>query len=126
MTRTWVGFVLLVLLLIGGLLSISLVRNPLEEVADLLESAAGEALSGNLSPAADTAREAHRHWEKVRRGIAAVTDHSPLEQIDRGFTLLKLYASTRESQLFAAVCAELAMQIRAVCDAHNAQWQNIL
>lgn len=126
MTRTWVGVVLLVLLLLGGLLSACLVRTPLEQVADLLETAAQEALAGNLSPAADAARDARRQWTQVRKGIAAVTDHSPLEQIDRGFALLKLYAASREARIFAAVCTELAMQIRAVCDAHDAQWQNIL
>lgn len=126
MSRTWVGIVLLALLLIAGIGSLMGVQGPLDTIAQHLETASALALSGSLAEGAEPVQKAQDLWISLRNGLAAVTDHDPLEQIDAGFALLKLYAAAGDSRNFAVVCIDLSMQIRAVGDAHSIQWWNIL
>ena len=126
MRRTWVGIVLLALLLILGIFSVLGIHGPLDAIADGLETASTLALSGSVADGAEAVREALRLWISVRNAIAAFTDHDPLERIDAGFTLLELYTAMEDNRNFSVVCLELSMQIRAVGDAHSIRWWNIL
>ena len=124
--RTVVGVVLLVTLLIGGILSAGGMDQRNEAIAARLETAAEQALAGNMSQAGDTARSAREKWESGWNLCAAFTDHSPMEQIDGGFARLQLYEKIQDPTAFASVCVELAKQVEAIGDAHGAQWWNIL
>ena len=124
--RTVVGVVLLVALLIGGILSAGGMDQRNEAIAARLETAAEQALAGNMSQAGDTARAAREAWESGWNIRAAFTDHSPMEQIDGGFARLQLYEKIQDPTAFASVCVELAKQVEAIGDAHGAQWWNIL
>lgn len=126
MKRTIVGVAILAVLLAGGILaSLGLTRHN-TRVAGLLDTAAEQALAGQLPEALLTAENARSLWE-TRWNISAVfTDHDPLEQIDGGFARLGLYGRADDPLAFAAVCVELSRQIEALGDAHGAQWWNIL
>ena len=126
MSRTAVGVLLLILLLAGGILSSVGMDRYQEGIAARLETAAEQALAGDLSQAGSTAREAQDIWEAGRKVCAAFTDHGPMEQIDGGFARLQLYEQVRDSVAFAGVCVELSRQVRSIGDAHGAQWWNIL
>ena len=126
MSRTWVGVVLLALLLILGIVSVLGIHSPLDTIATKLETASTLALAGSVADGAEAVREALRLWTSVRNAIAAFTDHDPLERIDAGFALLELYTAMEDTRNFSVVCLELSMQIRAVGDAHRIRWWNIL
>ena len=126
MSRTVVGALLLVLLLIGGILSAGGMARHNEAIAAQLERAAEQALTGDLDKAGNTVREAREDWESGWNVCAAFTDHGPMEQIDKGFARLQLYEQVKDQAAFAGVCVELAKQVEAIGDAHGAQWWNIL
>lgn len=126
MRRTWVGIVLLALLLILGIFSVLGIHGPLDAIADGLETASTLALSGSVADGAAYVREALQLWTSARNAIAAFTDHDPLERIDAGFALLELYAAMGDNRNFSVLCLELSMQVRALGDAHSVRWWNIL
>ena len=124
--RTVVGVVLLVALLAGGILSSVGMDRYQEGIAARLETAAEQALAGDLSQAGNTAREARDIWESGRKVCAAFTDHGPMEQIDGGFARLQLYEQVQDAVTFASICVELSKQIEALGDANGDAWWNIL
>lgn len=126
MKRTVVGFSLLIVLLSAGILSGRNQTRHHEQVAGLLEQAARYAAEDNLRAAAETAADARSVWRQGWTLAAVFTDHSPLEQIDVGFSRLEIYRKAGDTLSFGAVCAELAGQVRALGDAHGVQWWNIL
>ena len=126
MSRTTVGVVLLMLLLTGSILSAFGMDRHNEDIASGLETAAEQALAGDMDLAGETARAAWKNWESGWNVCAAFTDHSPMEQIDGGFARLHLYERLQDPVAFASVCVELAKQVQAIGDAHGAQWWNIL
>lgn len=126
MKRTVGGVILLLVLLAGGILSSILLSRHNIRVADQLDCAAAQATEEDLSGAIRTAEEARTAWGRSRDISAAFIDHNPLEQIDGGFARLRLYGEGGDSLAFAAVCVELAGQLRAIGDAHGVQWWNIL
>ena len=126
MSRTWVGIALLALLLALGIGSVMGIHGPLDTIARQLEIASTAALSGSLAEGTPAVQEAQNLWFSLRNGLAAVTDHDPLERIDAGFSLLELYTAMEDNQNFSVLCLELSMQIRAVGDAHSLRWWNIL
>ena len=126
MRRTMVGVILLAVLLVGGIVSAMAMARHNEAVADQLDTAAAQAMAGDLPGAIQIAQEAQDIWEERWSISAAFTDHSPLEQIDGGFARLRLYGEAGDPVSFASVCVELAKQIEAIGDTHGAQWWNIL
>ena len=120
MKRSWFGFVLLILLLFGSFLStrvMTAIHEPIE--AELLQ-AAQCAMDGNWEKAGKAFREAEEH---VRSCFA---DHTPVEEIDGDFELLKVYCAAREGASFAGGCLQLARQVAAVGEAHEFVWWNLL
>ena len=126
MNRTTVGVLLLVVLLAGGIVSAAGLDRQSEALASQLDAAARLAMAGDLLGAIQTAEEAWSVWEKGRKISAAFTDHNPLDQIDTGFARLQLYGEAGDPVAYASVCVELAKQVKAISDAHGAQWWNIL
>ncbi len=126
MNRTLTGALLLILLLAAGILTALSMSRWNEEIAGQLDTAARQAMEGNPEEAAQTAREAEACWQKKWGIHAAIADHDPLEQIDVGFAQLRIYSEAGETVAFAAICAQLAQQIRAIGEAGSAGWRNIL
>lgn len=126
MNRTLFGIALLVLLLAAGILSALGMTQWNGEIAGQLDTAARLAVQKDLSGALRTAEEAEQLWQRRWAANAAFADHGPLEQIDAGFAQLRIYGQTGEYTAFAAVCAQLAQQLRAIGEAGSASWRNIL
>lgn len=126
MNRIRFGTALLVVLLAAGILTAWNMSSRSEEIAGQLDTAARQALEGDMPGAQQTLHRAEAIWKK-RWGIhAAVADHDPLEQIDAGFAQLRVYGKSGEDVAFAALCAQLAQQIRAIGEAGSPDWKNIL
>lgn len=126
MNRFWFGVVLLVLLLgigIGSSLVLEALHTPISQD---LTAASQEALEERWDAAADLALRAKNRWEQQRHGIAAVSSHGPMEQIDCLFAELELYLQEKESFPFAVCCASLSSWVQALAEAHAMSWWNLL
>lgn len=126
MNRLWFGAALLVLFLLMGIGIFVLLEKVNQPVASLLEQAARTALSPEPEAAALEAEQALALWQKYWRGIAAVSGHDPMEEIDSLFAQLPVYAQTRRWPDFAAVSTRLAQLIDAIAEAQSFTWWSLL
>ena len=126
MRSATLGVLLLVCLLgLGSFVSwkMDAMQLPLTEA---LDQAAEEALEGSFSRAVSLGEEAKGKWERQWNLTAALADHAPMDEIDGLFAQLKAYANQEEKTHYAACCWELSSLIRAVAEAHELSWWNLL
>lgn len=126
MKRSWIGFFLLIILLLGCIL-VTVVMNRIHEPmeAQLLQSSQC-ALEGNWEQSEKLFREAEARWRKWSHFRACFADHNPVEEIDGNFELMKAYCAAEETIPFAGGCRQLARQVAAVGEAHALVWWNLL
>ena len=91
-----------------------------------LEQAAGLALAGDLEQAVPLARNAWDRWQKYRDLTAAFADHNPMDDTERLFREMLVYAETGETPHFAACCTQLSAMLRAIYETHGFSLRNIL
>ena len=126
MKRSWFGFVMLLGLLLGSILSsraMVRIHGPMEEK---LQLSAQCALDGDWHRAEAFFRQALENWEKTEHFRSCFADHTPVEEIDGDFELLKVYCAAREKVSFCGGCLQLARQVAAVGEAHELVWWNLL
>lgn len=126
MTRSWIGFFLLLILFATGLLCTWVMGSVHDPMAQKLEQAAQEALDRDWIAAAWHTAEAQNQWNRWQLFRAALTDHSPAEEIDALFAMLQVYGTQRERVAYAALCREMAQKIRAIGEAHALVSENLL
>lgn len=126
MKRTVIGFSLLLLLLIGGMLSQRALTAAHTPTARALEAAAHAALEEDWAEADKAAARAAELWGKSWKFTATLADHQPMEDIDALFVRLEAYTAARDSTEYAAACRELARRLDAISDAHSLRWWNVL
>jgi len=124
--RELLGFGLLLLLLLAGLLSSWYMTRQHDQIADILEDSAWMALSGQWGNARNAAETAKETWQRQWKFRAAFGDHSPMEEIDALFAELTIYAAAEEQTDFAHTCAALSRRLEAMGNAHRLSWWNIL
>lgn len=125
MKRSWIGFALLMVLLLGGIFSSWLMGKIHEDVEqDLLQGAECAAL-GDWDNGIRFFREAKNRWDRWKGFRACFADHGPTEEIDAGFSALEVYGWAREDIPFTAQCCDLAKQVAAVGQAHKLSWENL-
>ncbi len=126
MKRSWIGFALLVALLISGLGVTVLMDRVHSPIADNLEQAAMEVSAGDWNRGEGFFGQAKGDWEKWSHVRSCFADHTPVEEIDALFAQLQVYGAAREDAAFSAGCMELAKKVAAVGDAHGLYWWNVL
>lgn len=126
MKRSWIGFFLLVALLLGCILATSAMDRIHEPIEAQLIQASQQAMVGNWEKAEAFFQEAEDSWETWEHLRACFADHTPVEEIDGDFELLKIYCASRETISFAGGCRQLARQVAAVGEAHEFVWWNLL
>ena len=126
MKRSWIGFFLLIALLLGCILVTATMNRIHEPLEARLMQAAQCALEGNWEKAESFFREAGEHWQQTSHFRACFADHTPVEEIDGDFELLKIYCAARETIPFAGGCRQLARQVAAVGEAHELVWWNLI
>ena len=126
MKRSWIGFFLLLALLLGGILGTAAMVRSHEPIEDQLLQAAQWAMDGNWEQAGSSFREARKHWEDRERFRSCFADHTPVEEIDADFEMLMVCCAAREAISFAGGCRSLARQVAAVGEAHELVWWNLL
>ena len=126
MKRSWAGFVLLILLLLGSILSARSMIRVHEPIEEKLQQAAQCAMDGDWHRAAAFFRQAQEDWEELEHFRSCFADHNPAEEIDGDFKLLQVYCAAREGVSFSGGCLQLARQVAAVGEAHELVWWNLL
>ena len=126
MKRSWLGFILLMALL----LSCILVTVAMERIHDHIETellqAAQCAMEENWTKAHDLFREARGNWEEMEHFRTCFADHTPVEEIDADFEMLTVLGAARDAVAFAGGCRSLARQVAAVGESHELVWWNLL
>lgn len=126
MKRSWIGFALLIAMLLGGILvtrKMGRIHDPIEKQ---LQQAAQCALDSNWEQAEFLFQQAEEGWETMEHFRSCFADHNPVEEIDGNFEMLEVFYSTRERIAFAGGCRELARKVAAVGEAHELVWWNLL
>ena len=126
MKGCWIGVVCLVLLLMGGLYVDRVMGRSHAPVSQDLDRAAECAKADDWTGAEAFADRARENWEKNWHFSAAFADHEPMENIDALFSRLTVFAAAREKEEFGALCRELSRQVKAMGDAHDLKWWNLL
>lgn len=88
--------------------------------------AASEALDGDLQAGISLARQAQQRWQTFRKRVAAVADHTPMDQIEELLAEAEVFAQAEDAEHFAACCAQLSRLTQFISDAHDPGWENIL
>lgn len=126
MKRSWIGFVLLLVLLIASLASAAAMEKIHGEAAQKLERAARYALQENWTGAAFTLADVRSQWERWELFRCAFADHGPTEEVEAMFSSLEVYGASRERIAFAAVCRQAASAMKAIGQAHSLNLTNLL
>lgn len=124
--RELIGFLLLILLLLTGLLSSWYIGRQQTALSHTLQDSAWLALSGQWENARKEAEEAAQTWQQHWGLRAALGEHTPLEEIDELFAQLKIYSAAGEKTDFAQTCAALSQRMETIANAHSLHWWNIL
>lgn len=126
MKRSWIGFILLIVLLLGCLLvtrQMVTIHDPIE--SKLLQSAQ-LSLDGDWHRAQDLFQQAESDWNEKAHFRGCFADHNPAEEIDAAFAMLQVTCASRDAITFAGACRSLARQVAAVGEAHELVWWNLL
>ena len=124
--RFILGLVILVLVLsfaIGTAIGMKAIHAPAEAA---LSQAAALALADDMEQAVPLAREAYDRWLKYRSVTAAFADHSPMDDTERLFREMLVYAQADEVPHFAACCQQLSAMLQAIYETHGFSLKNIL
>lgn len=91
-----------------------------------LTQAAQLALAGEMEQAVPLAREAYDRWQKYRGITSAFADHNPMDDTERLFREMLVYAVAGEEPHFAACCTQLSAMLKATYETHGFSLKNIL
>ena len=126
MGRLWLGIGILVLFLVLGLWIGNVMDDVHLGIADQLELAAEQALSGDMDGGIEMALQAKASWEAHWRGSATVADHAPMDEIDGLLAQLECFHRADMMGEFAACCTRVSLLVRAMSEAHSLKWWNLL
>lgn len=91
----------------------------------LLE-AARLALEDDLESAIPLAEASYHRWQRFRGITAAFADHTPMDDTERLFQEMLVYARAGEAPHFAASCTQLSAMLKAMYETHSFSLRNIL
>lgn len=126
MKRFYLGLGILTVFLAMGLWFGFQMEGLHEELSQTLDQAAQTALAGDTTDAMALAVSAQAQWEKAWPKIAALADHSPMDEIDALFSQTLAYARAGSTADFITHCSRLARLVAAVGEAHTLTWWNLL
>ena len=121
--RFYLGAGILLAILLLGLLTGWAMDKAQLPAAKLLEQAAQ---AEDLQSGAQLAQQAKAMWHRRWKSVAAVADHTPMDEIDTLFAEMDIYIREKEDVHFFACCSQLASLLRAVAEAHKLNWWNML
>ena len=123
--RFILGLAILILVLVfavGAAIGMKAIHAP-GEIA--LQKAAQLALADDLEHAIPLAQESYRRWQRFQGITAAFADHTPMDDTERLFQEMLVYAEAGEVPHFAACCAQLSAMLKAIYETHSFSLKNI-
>ncbi|MBQ3251899.1 MAG: DUF4363 family protein [Oscillospiraceae bacterium] len=123
MGRFWFGVGLMILLLALGMYCAQAVTNSHEPIAQLLEQAA---MTPQQEDAAQLLKKARQDWDHHWNGMAILSDHGPMDEIDSLFAQAEAYARQGLAEELSALCMRLSQLVRATAENHSPTWWNFL
>lgn len=126
MGRFWLGVGILVLFLVLGIWVAHAMDDVHQTIAQTLDDAAAQSLSGDLAEGIALVQQAKSNWQSHWRSTASVADHEPMDEIDGLFAQLEVYGKAGLAADFATYCARLSQLVTAVAEAHALNWWNLL
>ena len=124
--RFYLGVGILLVFLLLGLTVSWAMRQVTQPVAQKLEQAAQEVLSGNMEQGILLARQAQTAWQKGWKCVALAADHSPMDEIDGLFAQIGFFSEAGNRQELGACCVRVSELVEAVADAHGLTWWNVI
>lgn len=121
--RMGLGLGILLFFLIAGLFAAATMKHACDPVAQLLKRASAQ---DNPQLAIELAQEAKQKWDRHSNSIAALADHTPMDEIDSLFAQAISCAENGQTADFSALCSRLSLLVSAVYDAHRLTWWNII
>ena len=124
--RFALGIAILVLVLalaVGTAIGMKAIHAPGETA---LSEAANLALTGRFEQAVPLAQGAYQRWQKYRGITAVFADHNPMDDTERLFREMLVYAETGEQPHFAACCSQLSAMLKAMYETHGFSLKNML
>ena len=91
-----------------------------------LNQAARLALAGDMEQAVPLAQKSYDRWQKYKGITAFFADHNPMDDTERLFREMLIYAETNEAPHFAACCTQLSAMLKATYETHSFSLKNIL
>lgn len=125
MKRSWIGFGLLLVILVISLLATALMTRIHEEVALELKQSAQCALLGDWDNVQLFLTRAERRWTKQAHIRACLMDHTPAEEMDAAFASLEVYRQSKDPIAYRAACASLTSRMEALAEAQSVTWWNL-
>ena len=91
-----------------------------------LTEAAELALRDQMDKAIPKAQFAYKRWQHYQDITAAFADHTPMDDTQRLFQEMLIYAQADERPHFAACCMQLSAMLNAIYETHGFSLKNIL
>lgn len=126
MNRLWLGIGILILLFAFGLWITAAVGSTHADISALLSEAGQASAAGDWENAKLRFQDAKQLWQRSRSHTAAITDHAPMEEIDRFFSQTEVYLQMGYLADFCAGCQALAVLTQAVGEAQEVTWWSLL
>lgn len=126
MKRSWIGAVLLVVLLAVGIFSTWQMQRSHGPMAEDIRQARVMAQAGQWEMAEECVSRAKRGWEKSWGISASFSDHEPMERINALFAQLEVCGGIRETASYCLICAQLQQELEAMGETHRFVWWNLL
>lgn len=122
MKRSWIGLGILLVLLGASVVTAWAVNRIQQPIAQELAQAAEEAREENWEGVRTSLAAAKNRWDRWRKWVACVADHTPMEELNGLLVQLEQYAFAGEKTELAALCAEAATRALAIAQAHGLSW----
>ena len=126
MTRFWIGVGILAVLLLSSVLLGLQMKNLHKDISQQLSLAAEQALEGKWEEATARSEKAFQSWKRHRKFAASLSDHEPLEEMDRMFDQMQIYQRQHMTTEYAAVCTLLSRGAEAMGESGSLTWWNFL
>ncbi len=126
MKRFWIGVVLLIGLLAGGIWLSTGLSDIHENLSWQLAQASAAAAQGDWERANGYLSQAGQNWQRYRPVTAAFTDHAPLEELERLFAQAEICRSLSLEADCAYVCSSLSQICKAIAESMELPWWNML
>lgn len=126
MKRMWIGILLLAAALAVGIWSAGKMEGTHLEISRQLRQAEELAAEGDWDGALSFAARAEGRWRAERPATAALIAHEHMDDVEKEFAQLRIYAGAGDRLSFCVTCAELASRLEALGESHSFTLGNLL